>query len=320
MLSSPMLRGAVYDSLPAFRSGRPRTEVGYLRPTEGLEIPFGVIEGPEPGPVLLVTAGVHGSEFCSIEAALRLLRQPPATLRGTLVILPILNIEGFRARSIFVMPEDGRNLNHVFPGSAAGSASERLAHWLVTHVYPNVDAYLDLHNGDLVESLVPFTLFPSASAASRDLAVVFGLGIAVATPGKGFAVDAASRLGVPSLIAEVSGNGLWSEAMVGQLHRGIERVLHHLGMTRVAPQPTLASERLVTKWDPRAACDGLWYPAKNLSDEVQVGEVLGEITDLFGNTLQNVRSEVGGFVLYQLTSLSVRTGEALLGVATPLAT
>src|ERR1700733_5328655 len=95
-----MTLNLLYDDLPAFRTGRARTEMGYLRAAEGLEIPFGVIEGHEPGPVLLVTAGVHASEFCSIEAASRLLRKRPEAFRGTLVILPLLNVRGFRARSI----------------------------------------------------------------------------------------------------------------------------------------------------------------------------------------------------------------------------
>ena len=171
--------------LPELRAGRMRREQGFCHPVEGLELPFGLLEGPEPGPVLLVTAGVHGAEYCSIEAALRLLRIDPAILRGTLLVLPILNGGGFRARSIYVMPEDGRNLNRMFPGRPDGTASEKLAHWLVTAVYPRADAYLDLHGGDLSEALVPFSLFPSGSAASETLAGVFGLPVAVAAGGEG---------------------------------------------------------------------------------------------------------------------------------------
>ena len=306
------------DHLPPFRTGGPRTESGTVRPIEGIEIPYAVIQGRQPGPVLLVTAGVHGSEVCSIEAALRLMRARPEGLRGTLVILPILNVRGFRRRSIYVMPEDGKNLNRMFPGKVDGTASERLAHWLVTQVYPKVDAYLDLHGGDLDESLVPFSLFPNGSVPSRDLAIAFGLGISVAAGGEGYTINAAGRLGVPSIIAEVSGNGLWNEATVGLMTAGIDRALHHLGMVSTPPPPASAAEQLVTMWVPAAPCDGLWYPAKNLSDPVAQGDILGEIRDMFGSPLASVRSEKDGFILYRLTSLSVGAGEALLGVATPI--
>jgi predicted deacylase len=284
-----------------------------------VEIPYCVIEGREPGACLLVTAGVHGSEFCSIEAALRVMKTDPDVLRGTLVVLPILNVRGFKQRSIYVMPEDGKNLNRMFPGKPDGSTSERLAHWLVTQVYPHADAYLDLHGGDLDESLVPFSLFPNGSDASRELAAVFGLPIAVAAGGEGYTINAAHRIGVPSVLAEVSGNGLWDDATVGQMTDGIKRVMHRLGMTGgpIDPAPE-ETPNVVTMWVPPAPCDGLWYPAKDLSEPVENGEVLGQIRDVFGAVLAMIRSERAGFILYRLTSLSVNEGEALLGVGTPI--
>src|ERR1700722_12377163 len=113
---------SMMSELPNLRTGQPRSEQGFLRPIEGLEIPFGVIEGERPGPCLLVTAGVHGSEYCSIEAALRLMKRSPRGLAGTILVLPILNMSGFRQRSVYVMPEDGKNLNRMFPGRPDGSA------------------------------------------------------------------------------------------------------------------------------------------------------------------------------------------------------
>jgi predicted deacylase len=305
--------------LPEFHSGHMRVQQGFCHPVEGLELPFGLLEGPVPGPCLLVTAGVHGSEFCSIEVALRLLKLDPRQIRGTLLVLPILNVEGFKARSIYVMPQDGRNLNRMFPGRPDGTVSERLAHWLVTSVYPKVDAYLDLHGGDLSESLNPFSLFPRGSEASKLLASVFGLPIAVAAGGEGYTINAAGKLGVPSVLAEVGGNGMWNEAGVTQMMDGIARVMRHLGMTsgNVAPPPQPEPE-FVTMWVPSAPTDGLWYPAKDLAGRVETGEVVGEIRSIFGEVLASVRSEKTGSILYRLASLSVNKGEALLGVGTPL--
>jgi predicted deacylase len=71
-------------------------------------------------------------------------------------------------------------------------------------------------------------------------------------------------------------------------------------------------------WVPAAPADGLWYPAKELMDPIAVGDVLGEIRDVFGTVLGAVQSEKQGFVVYRLTSLAVNRGEALLGVATPI--
>jgi len=296
-----------------------RSEHGFVRPSHGAEIPYGIVEGAEPGPCLLITAGVHGSEFCSVEAALWMLKTRPEDLKGTLVVLPVLNVQGFQKRSIYVMPEDGKNLNRVFPGKPDGTASEQLAHWLVTSVYPQADAYLDLHGGDLDEALAPFSLFPNGSEESKTLAAVFGLPVAVAAGGEGYTINAAHRVGVPSVLAEVSGNGLWDEGLVRQMTDGIARVMHHLGMIAgPAPQPPQDEPRFVTMWVPSAPCDGLWYAAKEVGEEVEAGGVLGEIRDVFGAVLATIRSEKSGSILYRLTSLSVNKGEALLGVGTPL--
>ena len=306
-------------TLPTLRTGLPRVEHGHISPIDDVEIPFGIIEGAEPGPCLLVTAGVHGSEYCSIEAAVRVLKMSPETIKGTILVLPILNVQGFRKRSIYVMPEDGKNLNRMFPGKPDGTVSERLAHWLVTSVYPLADAYLDLHGGDLDESLAPFTIFPNGCEKSKALATAFGLPVAVAAGGEGYTINAAYRIGIPSLLPEVSGNGLWGEESVGQMMAGIERVMHHLGMLVGEVQPALqASPAFVTMWVPSAPTGGLWYAAKELSEPVAAGEVLGEIRDVFGAVLATIRSEKDGFILYRLTSLSVNQGEALLGVGTPL--
>jgi predicted deacylase len=88
------------------------------------------------------------------------------------------------------------------------------------------------------------------------------------------------------------------------------------GPVKLAPQK---EPKFVTMWVPSAPSDGLWYPAKEISDPVSEGDILGEIRDVFGSVLMTVRSEKEGSILYRLTSLSVNKGEALLGVGTPLA-
>jgi len=304
------------NALPALRTGKPRVEFGHVRPTEELEIPFAIIEGAAAGPCLLITAGVHGSEYCSIEAAVRLMQTKPEEIGGTLLILPILNVEAFRRRNIYIMPQDGKNLNRMFPGNPDGTTSEQLAHWLVTEAFPKADAYIDCHGGDLDEGLAPFTIFPAGCEKSKALAGAFGIPVAVAAGGAGHTVDAAHKLGIPSILPEVSGNGLWGETTVGRMTDGIRRVMQHIGMLPGGAPVTPLN--VVTMWVPAAPVTGLWYPKKDLSEPVARGELLGEIKTVFGETLASIHSEKEGFVLYRLTSLSVNEKEALLGVGTPV--
>jgi uncharacterized protein len=305
------------DHLPELRTGTPGTRQGHLKPVEGLEIPYGIVEGAAPGPVLLVTAGVHASEYVSIEAAVRLMRTDPATLRGTLVVLPILNVSGFKARSIYIMPEDGKNLNRMFPGDPEGSTGQKLAHWLVTEVFPKADAYLDLHGGDMSEGLAPFSIYPKDHPSSKSLAAAFGLPIAVSTRPNGTnTVSAAGGLGIPSVLAEVGGNGIWNDALVQEMSDGIARVMTHLQMGG-AGAPAVGAPRFMSMTVPTAPASGLWYPAKTLSDPVSVGDRLGEIRDVFGTVLATITAEVAGTVLYRLTTLAVNSGEALIGIGVP---
>ena len=119
-----------------------------------------LINGNADGPALVVTGGVHAAEYASIAAALEFGRSlDPANLRGRVIVVPVMNMPSFTARSIYVCPLDGKNLNRVFPGNARGTASEQIADWVFRNVISQADYYVDLHGGDLIEALVPFTIF-----------------------------------------------------------------------------------------------------------------------------------------------------------------
>src|SRR5476649_389356 len=147
---------------------------GYVEPEPGLALPCTIIRGRNPGPKLLVTAGVHGAEYSSIEAARRLTRLAPDRLSGELTILPILNIKAFWSHQPYINPLDGKNINRVFPGDADGTASDRLAAWLVRTAMTGMDCYVDLHCGDIIEALLPFAIFLDGDARSSELAVASG--------------------------------------------------------------------------------------------------------------------------------------------------
>ncbi|TME35928.1 MAG: hypothetical protein E6I75_10620 [Chloroflexi bacterium] len=119
--------------------------------------PYFAVVGPEPGLTFLLTAGIHAAEYTGTLAALRLGQHvQPEHVRGTIIIIPLLNRPGFFERSIYTNPEDGQNLNRAFPGKVDGTWSERFAHHLLNDVVVHVDRAMDLHAGDMVEDLEPF--------------------------------------------------------------------------------------------------------------------------------------------------------------------
>lgn len=283
-------------------------------PGEAPPLPCVVVQGDAPGPRLVVTAGVHGAEYASIVAAQRIARLPAAGLRGTLVVAPILNTAAYFARSIYVNPLDGKNLNRVFPGAANGSASERLAHWTVTTLLAGADATVDLHGGDLVEALTPFVLHHADDAEGRALADAFGLGYRVAQSGGGMTVAAAHAIGVPAVLAEAGGQGLWPEEAVATLEHGVLRVMRALGMRAEAPDTGVVPQAVSTFAWSRSEATGCWVPAVGVGQTVRPGDPLGVVTDLLGTTVQEPRSEVAGTVLFAVSSLAINAGDPLVGV------
>ena len=91
------------------------------------ELPAVVCRGRVSGPTLAVTAGIHAAEYPGIAAAARLAREvDPAQLRGTLIIIPLVNSPGFYERSIYTNPRDGKNINRTFPAMLTGRWHSKL--------------------------------------------------------------------------------------------------------------------------------------------------------------------------------------------------
>jgi uncharacterized protein len=292
-----------------------KTHRGFLSPDLGysVEIPYIVVRGTRPGPTLLVTAGIHGAEYASVEAANRIAQIKPESLAGTLVVLPVVNTVSFFARSIYITPVDQKNLNRMFPGDPEGSFTQRLAHWLMETFIRKSDAYLDLHGGDMIEALTPFSIFLEDHASSEALAKAFGIELLVSSTSPGNTCTEAAKAGIPCILAEAGGQGLWPEAEVERLRLGVERVMIHLGMLggSLEPRPT----RLLTEFAwLQAESSGFWYPFVTAGEKVKCGQPIGRINSLIGETLHEIASSIDGVVLFSVSSLAINKGDPLYGI------
>jgi uncharacterized protein len=290
------------------------------------EVPAVVVRGSTPGPTLAITSGMHAAEYVPIEAVTRLTRWlDPTQLRGTVAAVLLVNTPGFYERSIYVNPRDGRNLNRSFPGDANGSPAEQVAAFLLSELIVGSDAYVDAHCGDLIEALSPFTLWtragdPLVAAKSQGMAAVYGfahtLGVdPESVPGAAYA--SAALRGVPSIIAEIGQQGICDEPSVRGHLGGLQNVLAHLGMIQPVGGPVaapMAMDRMV--WM-RTDISATYHPTVQVGDRVAEGQVVGELRDIFGDTLSEVRTAAGGIVVFLVTSLAVKAGDPLLGVGVP---
>ena len=123
-------------------------------------VPHVLLCGNQPGPTVLITAGIHNAEYVGIQAAIELSNELDVEeLCGNVIIVPLANRSGFENRTMSLVYEDNKNLNRVFPGNPEGSEAERLAHTLYEGFIKHVDMYIDLHGGDGYETLVPYVYY-----------------------------------------------------------------------------------------------------------------------------------------------------------------
>ncbi len=307
-------------SLSAHRSEKKFGVNEFVVQGHAYRLPMWVINGAGPGPTLAVTGGVHAAEYASIAAALELGRNLEAKdLYGRIVVIPVLNVPGFSARSIYVFPLDGKNLNRVFPGKADGTASEQVAHWVFQNVMKQADYYVDLHGGDLIEALVPFTIFyrsgnKEVDETSLEMAKVFGIHYLVRSETPGSAYSSAASAGIPSILAEAGGQGIWPPEDVARLTGGMNRLMRHLKIL-AGPEPEPLPYTLLDQflWL-RSAHEGFWYPTVAVGDTVKKGQTLGDVKNCEGDILQTAVSPADGRVLFIVSSLAINDNDPLLAV------
>jgi uncharacterized protein len=286
-----------------------------------VRMPVVVINGNADGPVFGVTAGVHGAEYPGIEAAIRLSRMlDPAEVRGAVIIVPLVSVPAFQRRAIYVNPLDGINFNRVCPGNPTGTITEIMADLLFKNVIAQVDYYIDLHGGDMIEALVPFTLYyrsgnQKVDDASKALAEAYSIPIILGTTVlRGGTYGAAAAMGKPAILTEAGGQGILDEPSTQTHINGVLNALKRVGC--LPGVPTAASPPThYTKFVWVAAeQECVYYPKVKVGQRVKEGDLIAEFTDLFGDKVGELRSPATGPVLFLVTSPAINKGDPLMAI------
>ncbi|HUC26116.1 MAG TPA: succinylglutamate desuccinylase/aspartoacylase family protein [Streptosporangiaceae bacterium] len=297
----------------------------------GLTVPLVEVTGTHDGPLLTVIAGVHGCEYASMDGVRRWLRGlETRDISGRVRAVPVLNVSAFAARTPFVVPEDGKNLNRCFPGDPAGTLAERLAYDAFTQLITGSDAYVDAHCGDMVEALQPFALYEAGPAEDRAhaLATAYRLPYVirqVAGPDRavsGTSSGAAAAAGIPAITAEAGECGLVQEHAVALHVAGLNGVLELLGMA--GPEQNAAAESALARPEQtqlsrflwlRCRDAGWWQPAVAAGEKVTSGQVIGTVSTLDGAALlEEIVAPADGVIIFQTSSPAVAADGLLLGL------
>jgi len=289
--------------------------VADLNTSTSLHMPVEVICGRKPGPVMFVSAAVHGDELNGVEIIRRLLkRKALRSIRGTLLAVPIVNVHGFLNQSRYL--PDRRDLNRSFPGSAKGSIAARLANLFIKEIVSKANYGIDLHTGALHRSNLPQIRANLDHSATLDIARIFGTPVIINSDIRDGSLRAcAFERGMPVLIYEAGQALRFDEISIRAGLRGILHVMRHIGMLPALKNPKLATPVVAksTSWV-RAPDSGIVSSRVKLGNSVKKGQKIATISNPVGDAEAAVLAPFDGIVIGQSNLPLAHEGDALFNL------
>lgn len=282
------------------------------------KMPVTLINGEQDGKTILITAGIHGCEYPCIQTAIELAKEiDPKDVKGNIIIVHPVNMQGFVGRNAAIVPEDGENINRVFPGDKDRSIAHKIA-YTITHDFQDVsDFYMDLHGGDLHEDLNPYVYYPgigeeSVIEKSKEIAEILNVEYMVRSSARTGAYNSAAIRGIPSILIERGGCGLCKQEVVAEYKKDVIKALKKLkvidGWQGNENKPKELTEVIYLD----SNNEGIWIPAITAGQKVSKGQALGTIRDYFGNDIETYYAEFDAVILYYTVALSVTKDSSLV--------
>src|SRR6266576_2797159 len=292
-----------------------------------LSIPVVVAQGAKDGPVLALVSGAHGTEYASILALEKVIeRLDPAALSGTVIVVPLVNIRSFEQKVAHVNPVDNKSMNRFYPGRMDGTQTERASYLITKEVVERCDHLIDLHGGDLDESLLPYSYWTVSGnekqdQISREMVLSFGLDTIIISADRPkdpqasrYLENTATTRGKPSITAEAGYAGTVETDDLNALVNGCLNVMRYLKMLPSAPaviEHPVWIEKVVTIASEQT---GMFYPLVKRGTYVEQGMKVGYVTDYLGKVIFEARAPVAGVVLYVCAVPSMTKGATIANI------
>jgi len=288
--------------------------IGHLPTRSPVNIPVFVNRSKIDGPVLLIMAGTHGDETNGIEIVRRFLKDKlDKPLIGTVISIPVFNVYGFINHSRGL--PDGKDLNRSFPGSKTGSLASRVAYFLMSDILPIIDYGLDFHTGGKSHNNYPQIRAFFESDKDMELAKVFASPFIIHSKFRDKSLrKAASKFGKQILVYEGGETTRLRKQVIDSGIEGIKRVMKHLGMRADAPEITKESIVINKSSWVRAKYAGLYHSLVRNGEKVTKNQLLGLITDPYGQFEKKIKSPMNGYVIGINNFPVVNMGDALLHI------
>lgn len=292
-----------------------KLSVGRLPSDTKIYLNVHIFRSTEPGPVVLLMAGVHGDEINSMEIVRRTLAQHwfEGLQRGSVVVIPLVNVQGFNNFSRDV--PDGKDVNRSYPGSANGSMASRLCYLINKHVLRVVDFGVDFHTGGNSNYNYPQIRYSPADPKSKELAQAFGAQYMMASKAIPKSLrKAAFDQGKSMLVFEGGENLRFDQLSIDHGLAGIRRLLHAQGMLPDSEPLQTPSIPIEKAYWVRSERSGMFRWLKQSGETVKVGETLAVINDPYGMDEIPVVAKKAGHIIGHNNMPVVGMGDALFHI------
>ncbi len=281
-----------------------------------IEIPVYVFNGKEKGPTVLLQGGLHGDETNSIEIIRRMLEKKYFKIkRGCVIVVPVLSVFGFLH---FSRDVHGKDVNRSFPGTRTGSLASRIAYFHMREIVENVDFGIDFHTGGGQRSNFPQIRYTEESSIGKQLAGVFNAPFNFPSKliQKSFRKEA-HKNNIPIIVYEGGEALRFDELAIDEGIKGTLRVLKHFRMIVKNPLKDIKKRKSISltkrRWI-RAKTAGLFNAFVGNGMKVNKGQVLGDITDTYGETSVKVKAPMDGYIVAINNFPIINQGDAIFHI------
>lgn len=304
--------------IPPGKSTRINISTAKLHSHTVVEVPVIIERSKKKGPVVLITAGIHGDEINGVEVVRQLiakkLHQPK---KGSIICIPVLNIYGF-INNTREFP-DGRDLNRVFPGSKTGALASRFAHLISQEILPIANLCMDFHTGGASRFNAAQIRIDKKNKKDFELAKVFHAPFTMFSSNikKSYRYTC-EKLNIPALLFEGGKSNHSDKYIAMEGVNGIKRILNHLGMLKEGVSLTKPGKKSIIIEDSywlRAKYSGLLHIKIPLGKFVEKGEYIAIITDPYGTFRHKVKAKKAGYVINANQAPTVYQGDAIFHIS-----
>ena len=283
-----------------------------------VHMPIKIFRALKPGPRFFITSAVHGDEINGIDIIAHLLKSKTLDnlLCGDILLMPVVNVYGFLQQSRY-MP-DRRDLNRIFPGNPTGSLGSQLADFVANEIIAKCTHGIDLHSGAKNNFNLPQVRITVDHPICAEMAEAFAPPLIIKSEEiNGSLRKFANEKGIHTILFEGSEASRFDFNSCEIAARGINNILHYLGMIEKPTslqgisQPFISNQ---SNWQ-RSPESGIFRTLVKNGEEIHHGQVLGNITNLFGENVIEIKSLFHGLLIGQNFMPTVNKGDALFHIA-----